>query len=104
MPLDLSDQDVAVLADLLKRAIDDSRYPLSPRVTRWREILQRLRPRQNASRFLPRSTASRRGPSGGGELAQSSRDIRSRENNHRENAMRELILVALAAGRKRRSE
>jgi hypothetical protein len=59
MPLDLSDQDVAVLADLLKRAIDDSRYPLSPRVTRWREILQRLRPRQNASRFLPRSTTSR---------------------------------------------
>jgi hypothetical protein len=44
MIADLSDQDITILTDLLKRTIDDARYPLSPRVTRWREILQKLRP------------------------------------------------------------
>jgi hypothetical protein len=44
MPPDLSNADITILTDLLKRTIDDSRYPLSPRVTRWREILQKLRP------------------------------------------------------------
>jgi hypothetical protein len=31
MNLDLTDADFAVLVDLLKRTIDDARYPLSPR-------------------------------------------------------------------------
>jgi len=44
MSPDLSDADIAVLADLLKRTIDDARYPFSPRVTRLREILGQLRP------------------------------------------------------------
>jgi hypothetical protein len=44
MNLELSDADITILADLLKRTIDDDRYPLSPRVTRLREILAKLRP------------------------------------------------------------
>jgi hypothetical protein len=44
MNLELSDADIIVLADLLKHAIDDARYPLSPRVTELREILAKLRP------------------------------------------------------------
>jgi hypothetical protein len=42
--LELSDADVTILADLVKRTIDDARYPLSPRVTKLREILAKLRP------------------------------------------------------------
>jgi hypothetical protein len=41
---DLSDADITVLADLLKRTIDDARYPFSPRVTKLREVLAKLRP------------------------------------------------------------
>jgi hypothetical protein len=41
---DLSDADITVLADLLKRTIDDARYPFSPRVTRLREVLAKLKP------------------------------------------------------------
>jgi hypothetical protein len=44
MQPDLSDDDITVLANLLKRTIDDARYPLSPRVTKLREILAKLRP------------------------------------------------------------
>jgi hypothetical protein len=44
MNLELSDADITVLVDLLKRTIDDARYPLSPRVTRLREVLGKLRP------------------------------------------------------------
>jgi hypothetical protein len=44
MNLELSDADITILADLVKRTIDDARYPLSPRVTKLREILAKLRP------------------------------------------------------------
>ena len=44
MNLDLTDADITVLVDLLKRTIGDARYPLSPRVTKLREILDKLRP------------------------------------------------------------
>jgi hypothetical protein len=44
MNLELSDADITVLVDLLKRTIDDARYPLSPPVTKLREILAKLRP------------------------------------------------------------
>jgi hypothetical protein len=44
MEPDLSDEDIADLAKLIKRAIDDSRYPFSPEVRRWKELLAKLRP------------------------------------------------------------
>jgi hypothetical protein len=43
MQPDLSDDDITILANLLKSTIDNARYPLSPRVTKLREILARLR-------------------------------------------------------------
>jgi hypothetical protein len=36
--------DITILANLLKRTIDNARYPLSPRVTKLREILAKPRP------------------------------------------------------------
>src|SRR5215472_1832480 len=44
MPLDLSDEEKRALAKLLRRAIDDDRYPLSPRVQMWQAILDRIEP------------------------------------------------------------
>jgi hypothetical protein len=44
MQPDLSDADITILANLLKSTIDNARYPLSPRVTKLREILAKLRP------------------------------------------------------------
>ena len=41
-PLDLTDDDRAVLVDLLREAIEGDRFPLSPRVTRLRGILAKL--------------------------------------------------------------
>jgi hypothetical protein len=38
MRLDLTDEEAAALLSLLNRAIDDDRYPLSPRVRTLREI------------------------------------------------------------------
>jgi len=38
----------------LKRTIDDDRYPLSPRVTRLREILAKLRPEPVREPLPPR--------------------------------------------------
>jgi hypothetical protein len=54
MSLELSDADITILADLLKRTIDDARYPLSPRVTRLREILAKLRPEPVREPLPPR--------------------------------------------------
>ena len=42
--LDLSDQETESLTRLLRHAIDDDRYPLSPRVQTWQTILDKLRP------------------------------------------------------------
>jgi hypothetical protein len=53
MHLDLTDADITVLADLLKRTIDDAHYPLSPRVTRLREVLAKLRPEPARPAPLP---------------------------------------------------
>jgi hypothetical protein len=44
MNIELSDADITVLVVLLKRTVDDARYPLSPRVTKLREILGKLQP------------------------------------------------------------
>jgi hypothetical protein len=52
MTLDLSDEETAALAALLKRVIADDRYPLSPRVKTWQAIVDKIaRPPVRA--FLP---------------------------------------------------
>jgi len=42
MTLNLTDEQTAALIRLLSRAIDDDRYPLSPRVMTLKEILAKL--------------------------------------------------------------
>ena len=40
----LTDADLAELARLLRQSIDADRFPLSPRVQRWKELLAKLDP------------------------------------------------------------
>jgi hypothetical protein len=42
MNRELNDEQVAALARLLSRTIDDDRYPLSPRIVALKEILGQL--------------------------------------------------------------
>jgi hypothetical protein len=44
MNLELNDAEAPALIALLKRAIADDRYPLSPRVQTWQGILDKLEP------------------------------------------------------------
>ena len=44
MHVDLTDDESAALARLLRKAIDDDRYPLSPRVRLLQAILDQLDP------------------------------------------------------------
>jgi hypothetical protein len=44
MMLDLIDEETEALATLLRRTIDDDRYPLSPRVQILKAILAKVRP------------------------------------------------------------
>ena len=44
MNLDLNDDETAALARLLRRAIDDDKYPLSPRTRLIQGILNKLDP------------------------------------------------------------
>jgi hypothetical protein len=44
MHLDLPDQEGEALARLLRNAIDDDRYPLSPRVQTPKAILAKIQP------------------------------------------------------------
>ena len=44
MMLDLTDDETDALATLLRRTIDDDRYPLSPRVQTLKGILAKIRP------------------------------------------------------------
>ena len=44
MKVDLSDEETAALARLLRNAIDGDKFPLSPRVQGWKAILNKLRP------------------------------------------------------------
>jgi hypothetical protein len=46
MNLELSEEEEAALTNLLKRAIADDHFPLSPRVQTLQGILDRLEPRQ----------------------------------------------------------
>jgi hypothetical protein len=44
MNLDLTDDETASLAALLRRVISDDRYPLSPRVKTWQAIVDKIEP------------------------------------------------------------
>jgi hypothetical protein len=44
MNLDLNNDETAALARLLRRAIDDDKYPLSPRIRLIQRILDKLDP------------------------------------------------------------
>jgi hypothetical protein len=71
--LDLTDEEAAALLSLLNRAIDDDRYPLSPRVRTLRRIRAKLpaappepppakppAPEERDPRRRPRSSRPRR--------------------------------------------
>ena len=49
----LADHEKVALIALLKRAIDDDRYPLSPRISVLRGILAKLEPPKPAPAPLP---------------------------------------------------
>jgi hypothetical protein len=49
MVLDLSDNETAALAQLLRRTINDDPYPLSPRLAPLKAILEKLNPPQPPS-------------------------------------------------------
>jgi len=53
MHLDLCDEETEALARLLRHAIDDDRYPLSPRVQRWKTILDKIEPPPAREPFPP---------------------------------------------------
>jgi hypothetical protein len=44
MHLDLTDNETVALARLLRKTIDDDRYPLSPRVRTLQQILDKIEP------------------------------------------------------------
>jgi hypothetical protein len=69
--LDLSEQETDALAGLLRRTIDDDRYPLSPRVQTLKAILAKIQPEPTREplpplkRYAPpRATTARRRRSG----------------------------------------
>ena len=53
MAADLSDDDKAIIAELLRETILASRYPLSPRIRRLRAILAKLAPALSIAEPLP---------------------------------------------------
>ena len=53
MTLDLSDDEAAALAQLLRRTIDENRYPLSPRLTPLKAILAKLDPPEPRPELRP---------------------------------------------------
>jgi hypothetical protein len=44
MMLDLTEEETDALVSLLRRTIDDDRYPLSPRIQPLKAILAKIRP------------------------------------------------------------
>jgi hypothetical protein len=65
MVLDLSDDEAAALAQILRRTINDDPYPLSPRLEPLKTILAKLNPPQPPSGSAPPLQA-RDAPSGAG--------------------------------------
>ena len=53
MPDDLTDDDKAILAELLRETIERDRFPLSPRVKRLSAILAKLDPPAPRAEPLP---------------------------------------------------
>jgi hypothetical protein len=53
MPLDLTEDEKVALAALLKRTIEDDRYPLSPRLRPLKVILAKLEPPRPAAEPHP---------------------------------------------------
>jgi hypothetical protein len=45
MMLDLTEEETDALAKLLRRTVDDDRYPLSPRIQMLKAILAKFRPK-----------------------------------------------------------
>jgi hypothetical protein len=71
MMLDLTEEETDALAGLLRRTIDDDRYPLSPRVQTLKSILAKIRPEPAREPLPPpkvyappRATTARRHRSG----------------------------------------
>jgi hypothetical protein len=64
MTVDLTDDETESLARLLRHAIDDDRYPLSPRVQTWKAILGKIHP-QTPREPLPPATKVDEPPSKG---------------------------------------
>ena len=67
MELDLTDDETAALARLLKSTIDADRYPLSPRIQMLKGILAKIRPEPKCEPLPalkhyepPRATTARR--------------------------------------------
>jgi hypothetical protein len=67
MILDLTDEESAALAALLRRTIDADRYPLSPRIRVLQSVLDRIEPAPVREPMPPpkvyappRATAARR--------------------------------------------
>ena len=54
MELDLTDDETAALARLLKSTIDADRYPLSPRIQMLKGILGKIRPEPVRDPLPPR--------------------------------------------------
>jgi len=57
MNLELTDEETAALIRLLRNAIDDDRYPLSPRVQMLRGILAKLKPERPRPAAVPKPPA-----------------------------------------------
>jgi hypothetical protein len=60
MTLDLSDLETDALAKLLRRTIDDDRYPLSPRIQTLKAILGKIRPEPVRKPLPPLKVPGRR--------------------------------------------
>jgi hypothetical protein len=67
MNLDLTDEEIAALARLLTKTIDDDRFPLSARILTLKAILAKIRPQPVREPLPPpkvyappRATARRR--------------------------------------------
>jgi hypothetical protein len=54
MVLDLTEEETAALARLLRRTIDDDRYPLSLRIQTLKAILSKIRPEPVREPLPPR--------------------------------------------------
>jgi hypothetical protein len=61
MTVDLSDPETDALATLLRRTIDNDRFPLSPRIQTLKAILGKIRPEPVREPLPPpRASAARR--------------------------------------------